>query len=80
MLPQTPRTTQQRILPTSLLKLLFSTIQDKSKRVMPQSSIATLLILLANSMKLKAKSTEELVKLLKLNQRQLNQEMLLWSE
>jgi len=47
---------------------------------MPQSSIATLLILLANSMKLKAKSTEELVKLLKLNQRQLNQEMLLWSE
>jgi len=47
---------------------------------MPQSSIATLPILPANSMKLKARLTEELERLLKPNQKPSNQEMPLWLE
>jgi len=47
---------------------------------MLQYLIATPHILPANLMKLNPKSTEELVKLLKMSQKPLNQEMLLWLE
>ena len=80
MLPQTLRMTLQKILLVSLLKLLYWITPVKSKRDMHQSSIATLHILLANSMKLNLKLIEELVKLLKLNLRILNLVMLLWLE
>jgi hypothetical protein len=79
-LPQTQRMTQQRILPLSSLKSSSSITLVKSKRDMLQFSIATLHILLANSMKLNQRLTEELVKSLNLNQRQLSQVMLLWLE
>ena len=78
MLLLTQRTTQLRTQLISWLKLLSWTIQGKSKKDIHQSLIATLPILHANSTKLKAKLREELVRLLNLNQRPLNQVMLLW--
>lgn len=62
MLPQTQRTTQPRIPPTSSLKSSFLTIQVKSKRVTLQFSIATPLTSPANSMKSNQRSTEDLVR------------------
>ena len=80
MLPQTPRTTQLRIPLPSSLKSSSWTTPVKSKRDTLQSSIATPPILLASSTKSNQRSTEELVRSLKLNPRLLNQVMPLWLE
>merc|ERR1711970_1143343 len=54
----TPKTIQQKKLNPSTLKSSYSTTPVKSKTVTPQSSIATLLTLLANSVKCWKKSTD----------------------
>jgi hypothetical protein len=59
--------THQKKLISSRLRSLSSTTLDKSKLDTAQSSIATLLTLLANSLKSTAKLTEEQVKSLKKN-------------
>ena len=59
-----------------MLKLLFLTIQAKSKMVIAQFWIATLHILLLSLRKFKAKLIEELVKFLKSSQNSLRLEML----
>lgn len=57
-----PRMTHPRSAKTSEPRSLFLTTQDKSKPVIAQSWIATLLILLASSLKSTPRSTEEQAK------------------
>jgi hypothetical protein len=71
--------THQKKLISSRLRSLSSTTLDKSKLDTAQSSIATLLTLLANSLKSTAKLTEELVRKLKKNLNSSSLVMPLWS-
>jgi hypothetical protein len=75
MLPPTAKKTQPRRPKTSQLRSSSSTIQVRSATSTPQYSIATLLILHANSSKSKRRSTNVLDKFLKRTQSSSNPEM-----
>jgi hypothetical protein len=74
---QTQRMTQPKNVFHSMLKSSSSTIQVKSPTDIAQSSIATPLTLLVNSLKSFQRTIEEQEKLLKRNPNSLNQVMLL---
>jgi len=75
----TQRTIHQKKLKNSKLRSLSSITLDKFKMDIAQSLIATLLILLANSMKFTAKLIEEQARKLKKNLNLSSLVMPLWS-